>query len=243
MAKTAGAKRGVKYEASVSSLDPMGRMDAANAHMAADNMLNSSLNVCNGGKRRKIKQTSFMPRKNMQISLRPARNIQKIIHAQRKMRVKSSARDVALTRSPAEIRQRLARSLLALVVIFVVCWMPYSLSLVVWSCHASQWTTATLKVTLFLAYFHTALNPVVYWLMTQTFKECLQNVINFFSFCSCVHACNRCSCDFTGENNSKSWFYSDSSTNEDNLGPFHPRYTRPKLIRPQVSRYTSHYFH
>ena len=35
----------------------------------------------------------------------------------------------------------------------------------------------------------------------------------------------------------------NSSTNEENLGPFHPRYIKPRVMGAPVSRCTSHYFH
>lgn len=39
------------------------------------------------------------------------------------------------------------------------------------------------------------------------------------------------------------WGGHNSSTNEENLGAFHPRYIRPRVMGGQISRCTSHYFH
>lgn len=175
-------------------------------------------------------------------SLRATRNIHTIIRAHRRLRTRRVIPPPLVTRSPAANRHRLARALLVLAFLFVVCWIPYSAALVTWTVQSTQVTLTLVQISLVLAHAHAALSPVIYWLMTRSFSECLRSITASSSSPTGLFGCcsNVCAC--LTQPRSSQWVH-NSSTNEDNLGPFHPKYLNPRMLKPQVSRCTSHYFH
>ncbi|KAK7079385.1 hypothetical protein SK128_028079 [Halocaridina rubra] len=180
-------------------------------------------------------------------TMRPARNIHTIIRAHRRMRVRGPANAASIFTSyrghSVETRRRLARLLVALGIVFASCWLPYALALILWAWWDCPATQHALQVTLVLGHAHSAVNPVVYWLMNRAFLTSLHRLMStqlrFPEGFSC-RGCTRPDC--LSRPPAPPWA-GNSSTNEDNLGPFHPKYLNPHALRPQASRCTSHYFH
>lgn len=180
-------------------------------------------------------------------TIRPARNIHTIIRAHRRMRVRGPAQTASIFASyrghSTETRRRLARVLVALGAVFAACWLPYVVALLVWAWRETPATRHALELTLVLGHAHSALNPVVYWLMNRAFVTSLQRLLStqlrLPHGVSCG-SCGRPSC--LSRPTAPPWA-GNSSTNEDNLGAFHPKYLNPHALRPQASRCTSHYFH
>lgn len=179
---------------------------------------------------------------------RPTKNIQTIISAHRRLHRNSrqivrpvSPAAVVTVRSPAATRRRLAKTLLLLAVLFVVCWVPYSIALLVCSIYDTSVTTSILQACLLLAHSHAAFSPLIYWLMTRSCADCVRSVCLACTREGPIELCVQ-SCVCMSQPRTSTWVH-NSSTNEENLGPFHPRYLNPKMIRPQTSRCTSQYFH
>lgn len=121
-------------------------------------------------------------------------------------------------------RRRLATMLMALVAVFAACWIPFltcsiTNELLPDNTSAKEISLLLLPFFLLLGHAHSAINPVVYWLLNRNF---LQKVQRALSLRSCVPlpvklaqfripAMNR-----------------NSSTNEGALGAFHPKYNTPR---------------
>ncbi|KAK3861751.1 hypothetical protein Pcinc_032322 [Petrolisthes cinctipes] len=180
-------------------------------------------------------------------TMKPARNIHTIIRAHRRMRVRGPAHPASIFTSyrghSVATRRRLARVLVTLGAVFAACWLPYTVALLVWAWRESPATRTACDMTLVLGHAHSALNPVVYWLMNRAFLTSLHRLLSaelrLPRGLSCA-GCPRPAC--LSRAPAAPWA-GNSSTNEDNLGPFHPKYLNPHALRPQASRCTSHYFH
>ncbi|XP_047469486.1 uncharacterized protein LOC125025513 [Penaeus chinensis] len=181
-------------------------------------------------------------------AMKPARNVHTIIRAHRRMRLRGPPNPPSIFTSyrghSVETRRRLARLLVALGAVFAACWLPYVVALVVWACRDAPATRHALEATLALGHAHSAVNPVVYWLMNRAFLASVHRLLNahlrFPSGLACRGGCARPDC--LARPPAPPWA-GNSSTNEDNLGAFHPKYLNPHALRPQASRCTSHYFH
>jgi hypothetical protein len=163
--------------------------------------------------------------------LRATRSERTIVRANRRLR---PARNLSRPVRPPLVktysaqsfrsRRRLATMLMALVAVFAACWIPYvtcsiSIELLPYDSAARELALLLLPFFLLLGHAHSAINPVVYWLLNRNF---LQKVQRALSLRSCVPlpvklaqfripAMNR-----------------NSSTNEAALGAFHPKYTTPR---------------
>lgn len=181
-------------------------------------------------------------------AMKPARNVHTIIRAHRRMRLRGPPNPPSIFTSyrghSVETRRRLARLLVALGAVFAACWLPYAAALVAWACRDAPATRHALEATLALGHAHSAVNPVVYWLMNRAFLASLHRLLTAHlrlpSGLACRGGCSRPDC--LARPPAPPWA-GNSSTNEDNLGAFHPKYLNPHALRPQASRCTSHYFH
>ncbi|XP_063859034.1 orexin/Hypocretin receptor type 1-like [Scylla paramamosain] len=180
-------------------------------------------------------------------AIKPARNIHTIIRAHRRMRVRGPAQTASIFTSyrghSTETRRRLARMLVALGAVFAACWLPYVVALLIWAWRESPATRYALEVTLVLGHAHSALNPVVYWLMNRAFLTSLQRLLSTQLRLPRGMSCGGCGRPSCLSRPAATPWAGNSSTNEDNLGAFHPKYLNPHALRPQASRCTSHYFH
>ncbi|XP_053646491.1 gastrin/cholecystokinin type B receptor [Cherax quadricarinatus] len=180
-------------------------------------------------------------------TMKPSKDIHTIIRAHRRMRMKGPTHTPSIFTSyrghSVATRRRLARLLVALGALFATCWTPYVVALVVWACRESPGTQHALEVTLVLGHAHSAVNPVVYWLMNRAFLSSLHHYLSVQWHLPEALSCARCPRPACITRPHAPPWAPNSSTNEDNLGPFHPKYLNPHTLRPQISRCTSHYFH
>ncbi|KAJ8984281.1 hypothetical protein NQ317_009765, partial [Molorchus minor] len=98
-------------------------------------------------------------------------------------------------------RRRLARWLIVLSVMFLMCWSPYIAYQIYELVSASS--EFAQKITLFIGHVHSALGPIFYCFMNNKWPNICKTL------------------------REKRMNRSASSTNEAALGPFHPRFIRP----------------
>lgn len=249
MSRGATGGGGQRVVASISSPDESGcRLD-----FAANNIRHPTCvkkNVLPNHRRttygKKIKPNNRQP----SAGLRPSKNVHTIIRQHRRMQrynrrliqpvINQQVANYS-GKSAKENRIRLAGVLITLAALFVVCWVPYSTALLIWSFIDTSVTTHVLRGTLLLAHAHAALSPMVYWWMTRSCTDCVRSLCSVCATDGPIEWCvQTCAC--AARPRHTSWVH-NSSTNEENLGPFHPKYLERKMIRPQISRCTSHYFH
>ncbi|XP_075214940.1 cholecystokinin receptor type A [Lycorma delicatula] len=144
-----------------------------------------------------------------------------------------------MSRQSLHSRRRLANMLVALVVVFATCWLPYVI-LKVYSIDPDANVNLIqnlLPFCLLLGHTHSAINPIVYWFLNR-------QSINLTVFCG--HWLMR-----NGSQSDKGNFRflptkdkdrRPSSTNEAALGIFHPRYTVPKARPKPQPRESSQYY-
>lgn len=78
-------------------------------------------------------------------------------------------------------RRRLANVLMGLTSCFVACWLPYNFSSLYLDLHPNHNVALILPFTLLLGHAHSAINPIVYWLLNKSARNKMQNVIRFRS--------------------------------------------------------------
>lgn len=159
-------------------------------------------------------------------------------------------------------RRRLANLLVILVVVFVACWLPF-IAVSLWEdlCPDSDTASALLPFALFLGHAHSAINPLVYWLLNRSFLLQIQRLLAcrlLQRFCCCCHCCSCRRCRIRGGlcpylrhcMPPAPWtkvphvWRRNSSTNEAALGPFHPKYlgqNRNNYPLEHHSKCTSHF--
>lgn len=92
---------------------------------------------------------------------------------------------VTLLRARNQQKQKAIHVILAVVVAFVICWLPYNIGVLVYSLIRGQWLEVEscemlhgletfLSVTQVLAFIHCALNPVLYAFVGQKFRKQLR---------------------------------------------------------------------
>lgn len=144
-----------------------------------------------------------------------------------------------MSRQSLHSRRRLANMLVALVVVFATCWLPYVI-LKVYSINPVADTNLIqnlLPFCLLLGHTHSAINPIVYWFLNR-------QSINLTLFCGNWLVRSGSHSD---KGNFRFLLTKDkdrrpSSTNEAALGIFHPRYTVPKPKPKQQPRESSQYY-
>ena len=180
----------------------------------------------------------------------PSKDIKTIIRAHRRLRAPKLERGTSLFsvhqgHSLAK-RKRLGNLLILLSVIFTICWLPYVVALIAWGLYPSPKTYIILLFCLLLGHTYSAVSPIIYWIMNKSVIISLQNLCsNTVKWPSIIEtlSCSPCMKPSCLSNGGPMAWAANSSTNEENLGAFHPKYVRPHHIKPQTSRCTSQYFH
>ncbi|XP_013385199.1 high-affinity lysophosphatidic acid receptor [Lingula anatina] len=72
-------------------------------------------------------------------------------------------------------KTRAFKTILVLYVVFVICWIPYSISNIIW--HFIPKELHAGSIILWIAYFNCALNPVIYCLRIKKFREACQDLL------------------------------------------------------------------
>lgn len=119
-----------------------------------------------------------------------------------------------MSRQSTHSRRRLANMLVAMVIVFAICWAPY---VVLRICSEAGVTVSAhiLPFCLLLGHTHSAINPLVYYLSNR----------------QSLSISNGCGFHWPCDKNSMSGFRRPppSSTNEAALGVFHPCYTTKRF--------------
>ncbi|KAK3929930.1 Alpha-2 adrenergic receptor [Frankliniella fusca] len=171
---------------------------------------------------------------------RASRSERAIVRANRRLRRPPLVKQAS--RQSLQSRRRLAKLLVALGGVFATCWLPYVVVRVYAELAVDgDSVRELLPFVLLLGHTHSAINPVVYWLLNrQTLR-----------WPAISARCTSCPC-FTGElplrwpsfpgrrDARLDWNPRASSTNEAALGAFHPKYNKARpqqneLYRPRAS--------
>ena len=72
-------------------------------------------------------------------------------------------------------RKKVARMLVVLIVAFVICWLPYNILSLKVDLTPNHRESNILPFALWLGYAHSALNPLLYWLLDKNFRHCTRD--------------------------------------------------------------------
>lgn len=74
-------------------------------------------------------------------------------------------------------RKRVARMLIALIAVFVFCWLPYNATSLSLDLNYKYRDTRVLPYTLLLGHAHSAVNPFLYWFLNKSFRHCMRRAL------------------------------------------------------------------
>ena len=74
-------------------------------------------------------------------------------------------------------RKRVARMLIALIAVFVFCWLPYNVTSLSLDLTDQYRDARILPYTLLLGHAHSAVNPVLYWFLNKSFRHCMKRAL------------------------------------------------------------------
>ena len=74
-------------------------------------------------------------------------------------------------------RKRAARMLIALVVVFILCWLPYNITSLCIDLTESAQPVLVMPFALWLGHAHSAINPAMYWLMNRRFRHNVSHLL------------------------------------------------------------------
>ena len=74
-------------------------------------------------------------------------------------------------------RKRVARMLVALIVVFLLCWLPYNITSLSLDFEPSYRETRVLPFAMLLAHAHSAINPLLYWFLNKGFRHCMKKAL------------------------------------------------------------------
>ncbi|XP_046330566.1 QRFP-like peptide receptor [Haliotis cracherodii] len=76
-------------------------------------------------------------------------------------------------------RKRAARMLIILVVIFMICWLPYNITSLSVDIAEESEPVRLLPFALWLGHAHSAVNPVMYWLLNRRFRDKVRSMMKY----------------------------------------------------------------
>ncbi len=76
-------------------------------------------------------------------------------------------------------RKRAARMLIILVIVFMICWLPYNITSLSVDIGEESEPVRLLPFTLWLGHAHSAVNPVMYWLLNRRFRDRVRGLIKY----------------------------------------------------------------
>lgn len=142
----------------------------------------------------------------------------------------------------AKSRRKMAYALIVNGAVTSLCWIPYVLFVlykIIYDLDDNEYKT-TEQFSLLIGHLHSMLNPVIYWMMN--YKSLTRD-----SCCCCPESCSCCPKSYSCSPESclqRNPNRDLSSTNEAALGPFNPRYTRPRpQTKPTERRLSSAYLY
>ena len=74
-------------------------------------------------------------------------------------------------------RKRVARMLIALIAVFVFCWLPYNVTSLSLDLNYKYRDARILPYTLLLGHAHSAVNPLLYWFLNKSFRHCMRRAL------------------------------------------------------------------
>lgn len=79
-------------------------------------------------------------------------------------------------------KKKITKMLFAVVLLFIICWMPYNIMSFVMDLMKTEEETGTshriiFHYVLLLAHVNCAANPIVYWILNKSFRHCMQNLL------------------------------------------------------------------
>ena len=78
-------------------------------------------------------------------------------------------------------RKRVARMLIALIIVFLVCWLPYNIASLGFDLTLDNNDMKILPYALWLAHAHSAINPILYWLLNKSYRHAMKRALH----CKC----------------------------------------------------------
>lgn len=111
-------------------------------------------------------------RRISQIAMSEASGTRRRTRTSRTSESSSSVDDNSRRRSLTEtVEQRLAMSLMVVVVIFVICWLPYCISMIIFVSNVQSIPREFHMFTITLGYANSCCNPLIYGLMNTQFAK------------------------------------------------------------------------
>ncbi|CAD5116800.1 DgyrCDS5648 [Dimorphilus gyrociliatus] len=78
-------------------------------------------------------------------------------------------------------KRKITKMLFIVVLMFIICWMPYSIMSFVMDLTTGEETATTIRMifnyVLLLAHANCAVNPILYWVLNKSFRHCMQNLM------------------------------------------------------------------
>ena len=87
-------------------------------------------------------------------------------------------------------RKKAARMLIILVVVFMVCWLPYNIASLMSDLGGDN-MLMILFFTLWFGHAHSALNPIMYWVLNRQFRQRVRGMVRWVQTYSCTSATHR----------------------------------------------------
>ncbi|XP_055956146.1 QRFP-like peptide receptor, partial [Patella vulgata] len=76
-------------------------------------------------------------------------------------------------------RKQAAKMLIILVILFLICWLPYNIFSLCVDLTSTDAPTSGLPFALWLGHAHSAVNPVMYWVLNRRFRDRVKNLMNY----------------------------------------------------------------
>ena len=75
-------------------------------------------------------------------------------------------------------RKRVARMLVALIAVFLLCWLPYNICSLSLDVNFDYQDAQIIPFTLWVGHAHSAVNPLLYWFLNKSFRYCMQRALH-----------------------------------------------------------------
>ena len=75
-------------------------------------------------------------------------------------------------------RKRVARMLVVIIIVFVLCWLPYNICSLSLDLRADMHDTGFLPFTLWIGHAHSAINPFLYWTLNKPFRTVMRRALH-----------------------------------------------------------------
>ena len=83
--------------------------------------------------------------------------------------------------------KKAARMVIILIVVFMICWLPYNIISAVADLSEDALVTPVLPYVLWLGHAHSAINPLLYWLLNKRFRDSVISVLHGAHLMPCTN--------------------------------------------------------